>query len=137
MPNLVKGFWDIQKHTSYFKRWTTIKGFIYLMSDGYKMLDTRISRDKTWLMRRKKVVVWNRTTQDTFSSLKVKILYHFHIPFFLILRLEKVLKVALFITTIRTIIFPYTFFSTFLVKKDILVNNYLILLILNKYVIPK
>ena len=56
MPKLTKGFWDIQKHTSHFKRRSAIKGFIYLMNDSYKLLDTLIFRDKAWLMQRKKIV---------------------------------------------------------------------------------
>ena len=67
-------------------------------------------------------VVTNKATQDTFSSLKVKVFYHFYIPFFSlilrpeksILRHEKVFLVALFTTTI---IFHIPFLSLFLVKK--------------------
>ena len=40
-PNLIIGFWDIQKYTLYFKRRFTVKHFIYLVSDRDKLLNTR------------------------------------------------------------------------------------------------
>ena len=58
MAYLIKRFENIQKHTSYFKRNFTIKSIIYLVSDRYKLLETQITRDKTWLMRWKKIVFY-------------------------------------------------------------------------------
>ena len=70
-------------------------------------------------------VVTNKANQDTFLSLKVKFLYHFHIPFFFrILKHEKVSydmkKVSWLAIFTTAIIFDLLFLSLFLVKKDII-----------------
>ena len=57
----------------YFKKRVTIKSVIYLVSDRYKLLDRRITRDKIWLMWWKKIVFYKIIMQavenETFKYL--------------------------------------------------------------------
>ena len=104
------GFWDfhVRKARLFMKRLPKIQ----CLHQVFLNLTDQKDGTHTWQLHT--LVVINRATQDTFSSLKVKFFYHFHIPFFfLFLRHEKVIMVAIFTITI---ISRYSFWVYFLVK---------------------